>query len=136
LLAAAANLGADAAVVVMGGMPLALVSTGSAGRRARFDHRPEDAEIRRGLTDRDTGGRVADVNAVEAESNAAHHLAHVGLREIRVGTTRAAGGAIAAHFDTAQERGLIDTCRLRVCLHDVLNCHVVSSCAAPARVTA
>src|SRR3954452_15890109 len=110
----------------MGGMPLALITTGLAGRPARLDHCPDDVEIRRGLTHRDAGGSVAGVGAVEAEANAAHHLVHVVLREIGVGTTRAAGGTVEALFDTAQKRVLIDTCRLRMCLHYVLNRHVLS----------
>ena len=38
LLAATADLGANAAVLMMGGVPLALVTAGFAGRRARLDH--------------------------------------------------------------------------------------------------
>ena len=109
----------------MGGMPLALITTGMAGRRAGFDHCPEDAEIRRGLTYSDPGGSVADVGAVEAEANAAHHLVHVVLREIGVGATRAAGGTVEALFYTAQKRVVIDTCRLWMCLDYVLKCHLV-----------
>ena len=111
----------------MGGMPLAFITTRLAGRRASFDHCAEDAEIRRSLAYRDPGGRVTNVGAVEAEANAAHHLAHVDLREIGVGTTRAAGGTVDALLDTAQERGLIDICRFWMCLDDVLNRHVLSS---------
>ena len=110
----------------MGGMPLALITTGLTRRRAGFDHCPEDAEIGRGLTYRDTGGGVAGVGAVEAEADAAHHLVYVVLREIGVGTTRATGGTVEALFDTAQERVVIDTCRLWMSLDYVLNCHVLS----------
>jgi hypothetical protein len=101
LLAAAADLGANTAVLVMGGMPLALSTTGLARRGAGLDHRPQDAQIRRGLTYRDPGGRVACISAVEAEANAAHHLVHVVLREIGVGATRATGGAVEALSNTA-----------------------------------
>jgi hypothetical protein len=111
----------------MSGMPLAFITTSLAGRRAGLDHCPEDAKIRRGLTDRDPGGGAAGVGAVEAEANAAHHLVHVVLREIGVGATRAAGGAAEALFDTAQERVVIDACRLWMCLDYVLNRHVLSS---------
>jgi hypothetical protein len=110
----------------MGGMPLALITTGSAGRRAGFDHCPEDAEIRRGLTYHDTGGSVASVGAVEAEPNTAHQLVHVVLREIGVGTTCAAGATVEALFDTAQERVVINPCRLWMCLDYVLKGHVLS----------
>jgi hypothetical protein len=82
-------------------MPLALVPTSLARCGAGFDHCPEDAEIRGGLTDHDTGGSVAGVGAIEAEANAAHHLVHVVLREIGVGTTRAAGATVEALVDTA-----------------------------------
>ncbi len=86
----------------MSGMPLALITTGLAGRRAGLDYRSEDAKIRRGLTDHDPGGSGTRVGAVEAQANATHHLVHVGLREIGVGTTRAGCGAVEALFDTAQ----------------------------------
>jgi hypothetical protein len=110
----------------MSGMPLALITTGLAGRRAGLDHCPQDAEVRRGLTDRDPGGCAAGVGAVEAEANAAHHLVHVVLREIGVGTTRTAGGAVETLFDTAQERVVIDSCRLWMRLEYFLNRHVLS----------
>ena len=126
MLAAPADLRANAAVLVMGGMPLALITTGLTGRRTGLDHCPHDAKIRLGLTDHDTGGSSAGVGAVEAQANATHHLVHVVFREIGVGTTRAAGGTVEALFDTAQERVVIDTCRLWMCLEYVLNCHVVS----------
>ena len=111
----------------MSGMPLALITTGLTGRRTGLDHCPHDAKIRRGLADHDPGGSGACVGAIEAEANAAHHLVHVVLREIGVGATRAAGRAIEALFDTAQERVVIDTCRLWMCLDYVLNRHVLSS---------
>jgi hypothetical protein len=110
----------------MGGMPLALITTGLAGRRTGLDHCPQDAKIRRGLTDGDTGGSAAGVGGVEAEANATHHLVHVVLREIGVGATRAAGGAVEALLDTAQERVVIDTCRLWMRLEYFLNRHVLS----------
>jgi hypothetical protein len=118
-------------MLVVGGMPLALVARGLAGHRAGFDHYTEDAEIRRGLTYRDTGSSVAGVGAVQAKANAAHHLTHVVLREIGVGATRAAGGTVDALFDTAQKRVPIDACRLWMCPDHVLNGHVISSLARP-----
>ncbi len=110
----------------MGRVPRALIATGQAGRRAGLDHRPEDAEVRRGLPDRDPGGSGAGIGAVEAEANAAHHLVHVVLGEIGVGTTRAAGGTLEALLDTAQERVVIHAGRLWMGLHDVLDCHVLA----------
>jgi hypothetical protein len=108
----------------MGGMPLALITTGLAGRCTGLDHCPHDAKIRRRLTDHDPGGSGARVGAVEAEANAAHHLVHVVLCEIGVGTTRAVGATVEALFDTAQKRVVIDSCRFWMCLDYVLNRHV------------
>jgi hypothetical protein len=110
----------------MGGMPLALITTGLAGRGTGLDHCAHDAKIRCGLTDHDPGGSAAGVSAVEAKANAAYHLVHVVLREIRVGAARAAGATVEALFDTAQKRVVIDTCRLWMCLDYVLNGHVLS----------
>ena len=45
------------------------------------------------------------------------------VREIGVGATRAAGRAVEALFDTAQERVVIDTCRLRMRLEYFFNRH-------------
>jgi hypothetical protein len=111
----------------MSGMPLALITTGLAGRRTGLDHCPHDAKNRRGLTDHDPGSCGAGIGAVEAEANAAHHLVHVVLCEIGVGATRAAGRAVEALFDAAQERIVIDSCRFWMRLDYVLNRHVLSS---------
>ena len=111
-LAASADFGADAAVFVVGGMPLALITAGSARHGAGLDHSAEDAEIRRGLPCHDTGGSVARIHAVEAKADAAHHLAHVALRKIGVGATRAAGDTVEAVFDTTYERVAINHCWL------------------------
>ena len=114
-------------MLVVSGMPLALIATGVAGRRTGLDDCAHDAKIRLGLTDHDPGGSGTRVGAVEAQANATHHLVHVGLREIGVGTTRAGCGAVEALFDTAQERVVIDTRRLWMCLDYILKRHDLSS---------
>jgi hypothetical protein len=96
----------------MGGVPVALLGTGETRNGTGFDHGPEEAEVRRGLACRDASGCVAGVGAVEAEANAASHVAHVVLGEIGVGTTRTAGAAIEALVDTAQKRVTIQAGRL------------------------
>jgi hypothetical protein len=112
LLAAATDFGADAAVLVVGGVPFALLGTSEASDRTCFDHCADKAEIRSGLACHDAAGGVTGVGAVEAEANAAHHLAHVFLGEIGVGTTRTAGDTVDARVDTAQERVAILAGRL------------------------
>jgi len=70
----AADLGADSAVLVVGGVLLALLGAGPTGRHASLDLRAEDTKVGLGLSDEDAGGGLADVGAVEAESNATDHL--------------------------------------------------------------
>src|SRR5213078_2507694 len=76
-LAAATDFGTEPAVLVVRGVPVALLGTGEAGDATRFDHRADKAQVRRGLAGHNSAGRVADVGAVEAEANAAHRLPNV-----------------------------------------------------------
>jgi hypothetical protein len=108
LLAAAADSGADAAVLVVLGVPLTLVATGATGRGAGLDHRAEDTDIGRGLTGEDAARSVAGVGAIEVEANAAHQLLYPLLAEIGVGGTGAAGGTLETLIDAAQERISVD----------------------------
>jgi hypothetical protein len=79
ILASATDFGADAAVFVVGGVPLALLCTGNTSRRTGFDHCAEKAEIRFGLPCDDTACDVARVSAIEAEANAASQRTYVAL---------------------------------------------------------
>jgi len=123
-LAAATSFGAEPTVLMVGGVPVALLRTHKAGDVTGFDHCADEAQIRRGLAGHDAAGRVAGVGAVDAETNAANHLPHVVLGEIGVGTTRTAGGTIEALGDTAQERGTIEARRLWMQLKDLLEGHL------------
>src|SRR4029453_16213823 len=76
------------------------------------------------LARHDASGCVAGIGAVEAEANAAHHVAHVILGEIGVGTARTAGAEIEAPVDTAQKRVAIQAGRLWMQLDDLLERHV------------
>jgi hypothetical protein len=95
-------------MLVGGSVPVALLGAGEAGDGTGFDHCADKAEIRRGLAGHDAAGRLAGVGAVEAETDAAHHLFHVILGEIGVGTSRTAGGTIEALGNTAPERVAIE----------------------------
>jgi hypothetical protein len=122
----AADLGADSAVLVVGSVLLALLGARPTGCRAGRDRRAEDAEVRLGLPDEDAAGGLADVGAVEAESNAADHLPHVRLCEVGVGAARARRRAFDALFDAAQQQVTIENAGVRVCLEHVSNRHVLS----------
>jgi hypothetical protein len=124
VLATATSFGAEPAMLVVGGVPVALRGTGEAGDGTGFDHCADKAHIRRGLADHDAASRLAGVGAVEAETDAAHHLFHVVLGEVGVRTSRTAGGTIEALADTAQERVAIEARRLWMRLNDLLEGHV------------
>jgi hypothetical protein len=109
---------------VVGGVTIALLGTGEASHRTCFDHCADQAEIRGGLACHDATGSVTGVRAVEAEANAMHHLAHVLLGEIRVGTTRTAGHTVKARVDTAQERVAVLDGWLWVQRDDLVKVHV------------
>jgi hypothetical protein len=126
-LATATDFGADAAVLVVGSVPVTLLGTDETGSRTRFDYRTDEPEIRLGLACHDPARRVARVGAVKAEANAAHHLAHVVLGEISVCTTCTADNTVEALVDTAQERLAIKAARLCMQLDDLRKPQVGSS---------
>ena len=114
-------------MLVVGGVPLALVAAGAAGHRTRLDHCAHDADIGCGLAGDDATRGVAGVRAVEAEANAADHLLHVLLTEAGIGTAGAGSGTVEALLDAVQERVAINARRLRMRRDDLSNRHVVSS---------
>jgi hypothetical protein len=126
LLATAAGCGADAAVLMVMSVPLALLSAGTARHRARLDRSADDAEIRFRLTCDDAAGGVARIGTVETEANAADQFRDVALTEARVGAARARCGAVEAVLDAAQEHLAIDAGRARMRLEHLLNGHGVS----------
>ena len=111
-------------MLVMSRVAIALLGRDDASQRAGFDHRADEAEVRGRLTTHDATGGITGVGAVEAKTNAAHHLAHILLGEIRVGTTRTANDTLKARVDTAQERAAILDGRPRMQLDDLVNLHV------------
>jgi hypothetical protein len=127
LLAAAAHLGADAAVLVMLGVALALRATGAACHGAAFKRRADDADIGRGLAGHDAAGGIADVGAVEAEANAADQILQVALAEVSIGAAGTDSGAVAARLDTAHEGIEIADGRLGMRLEHLSNGHLLSS---------
>lgn len=126
LLATVTDLGANTAMLMVGGMALALLRAGEAGRRTGFDDGADDAEIGLRLARHDAASGLARVGAIEAEPNATHHLLHVALDEIGVRTARTAGSTVEALSDTAQDSVVIQACRAWMQLDDLLKGHVLS----------
>jgi hypothetical protein len=133
LLAPAADFGADPTVLVMRGVPAALLGTGATCRCARLDRCSDDAEIRFGLPGHNATSRVAEVCAVKAEANAADELHDVLLAEARIGAARASRGTVEALVDTAEHQIAIEAGRSGMLLDHLSSCHVVSSSRDKAR---
>jgi hypothetical protein len=124
LLATPADLGADAAVLMVGRVLLALLTARLAGRCAGLNRRTENVEIRLGLPDEDAAGGVADVGAVQTEANATKLLSYVRLGEVGVGVARARRRAVAAVLDAAHQQVTIEKVGPWVSLENVSNRHV------------
>lgn len=84
------------------GMPLALISTGTARCGAGLDGRAEDAEIGLRLTRQHAAGGVAEIGAVKTQANATDHVSDVLLGETRIGASGARGRAVDAAFNAAK----------------------------------
>jgi hypothetical protein len=119
LLAAATDFGAETAMLEVSGMPLALLATGKAGRPTGFDGWMNETEIRHGLPKQDASGRVADISAVEVESNAAHQFLQIILAQTGVRAGGATCAAVEAFADAAKDGISILGGRHRVQLEDL-----------------
>jgi hypothetical protein len=84
VLAAAARLGADAAVLVVAGVMLTLGVTGTTHFCACAYLGAEDREIQLGLAGDDLGRHATNGGTVQTESNAFHELSDHRLSEARI----------------------------------------------------
>jgi hypothetical protein len=108
------------------GVLLAFRGARAAGYRAGLDDHAEDVGVRLCLPDDDAAGDVADVGAIEAETNAADHLLHVRLGQVGVGAARARRSADAAVFDAPEQQLSVESAGPWVCLEHVSNRHELS----------
>jgi hypothetical protein len=125
LLAATANLRADAAVIMMRRVALALNGARTTHDDARLDRYPNDAQIDFGLAGQDAADRVADIGAVEIEPDGPDQLQCIWLAKTGVGAAGARGGTVVAVVNTAQEQVTIQADRPGMSLDDVSNRHLV-----------
>ena len=125
LLAATADLRADAAVIMVRRVALALNGARTTHDDARLDRCPNDAQIDFGLAGQDAADRVADIGAVEIEPDGPDQLQCVWLAKTGVGAAGARGGTVVAVVNTAQEQVTIQADRPGMSLDDVSNRHVV-----------
>jgi hypothetical protein len=126
LLAAATDLGAHAAVVMVGRVALALLGARTTRDSARLERGAYDAKVRFGLTGQDPAGGLAHIGAVEVQPDAPHQLRHIRLAEARVGTGGTGGRAVEALVDAAQKQISIEADRARMPVQDFSNGHVLT----------
>jgi hypothetical protein len=108
----------------MMGVPLALISAGTAGCGAGLDGRAEDADIRLRLARHHAAGGGAQIGAVKTQANAADHVSDVLLGETRVGASSARGAAVDAVFNAAKKHLAIGAGWVWMRRDDLSNTHV------------
>ena len=120
-LAAAADFGAYPAVLVVGGVPLALLRAQTACFGASLERGPRHLGLEIGLAGEDPARGVAHVGAVEVEPYAAGERLGVVLTEAGVGAGGAALGAVQASLDALNERLGVQRRGARVSLKHLLS---------------
>jgi hypothetical protein len=123
LIAAAAGIGADLAVLVMVGVFRAFVATQLAGDDAGADLAQQEIPICFSLAAQDAAGRLADVGAVKIEADAAAQIFYIRLAQTGVGATGTRLGAGVARFNTADHRFQISLKMIPVGLQHFSNNH-------------
>jgi hypothetical protein len=98
------------------GMPLALLGADAASLRAGLHDGSRELRIERGLPAEDIARRSAHIAAVQTQSDAADQHAYVVLAEISVRTGGAALRAVEARVDAGEQRGALDRGPPRMCL--------------------
>jgi hypothetical protein len=126
LLAAATNLCADTAVVVVGRVTIALLGTRTTRDHARLDRGANQTEGGLGLTGHDPACVLTHVGAVEIETDTPDQLGHVRLAEAGVGAAGARGGTVEALVNAAQQHITIQAGWPRMALDDFPDCHIPS----------
>ncbi len=123
LFAAAASCRAETTMLMVAGVPLALLTAGSAGGCTSLDRCAEDTGIGFCLAREDPAGRLTSVGAVETKADTADQSLDVVLAETCVGATGASGGAVEAVVDAAHERLAIRARWMWMCLDELLDGH-------------
>lgn len=102
--ALAAGLGADAAVLVVLRVALALLGADTARRHACLEQRPCELRLEGCLARQHAARRLAGIGAVEVDPDAPDELADVRLAQAGVGARDAGLSAREALLDAAGER--------------------------------
>jgi hypothetical protein len=119
LFALSTHLAADAAVLVMMRVPLALVAAVPTSFDASLKSYAGDVGNELGLPAEDTAGRDADVAAVQAERNARNQRLEIGLAQVGVSAGCTALSAVEACVDAGDQRTEFDPECPRMRLQDL-----------------
>src|ERR687889_2881123 len=105
--AATAGLSADAAVLVVLGVPLALVPAHLASLGAGLQGGRRYLNVKGRLAEEDLAGRVAHVGAIKVEADAAYQHLYILLTEAGVGAGGGNPGANTKKFGALEPRLLV-----------------------------
>jgi hypothetical protein len=106
LLTIPARLSADAAVLVLTCVTLALLRTNPAGNSTGANHLPNDLLVGPRSAARHRAGRIANVSAVKIEPNALRQLLNTILTKTGISAGYAALGTRVAFLDAFDQRGV------------------------------
>jgi hypothetical protein len=120
LLAVTASLGAHPAVLIVGGVVLALVAAQTASLGARLEGGPRHLRLEGRLTGEDPTRRIAHVSAVEVEPDAAGEGLGVVLAEAGVRASCATLSTVEAGLYALNERPGVHGSGARVGLQHLL----------------
>jgi hypothetical protein len=119
LLAAPAVFRTDAAMLVVGGVPLALLRTGTACLQTALNHGAGQIPVELGLPAENLSGGDTHVGAVQTQTDAADHRRHVVLGEVGIRARGAALRAVEASVDACNQHLRLDRGSSGVRLEDL-----------------
>jgi hypothetical protein len=123
LLTGAAGLGANAAMVMMGGMVPTFLGAEPTGFAARFQHAADRLRIGSGTARDDLAGRSADIGTVEVETDALSKFRNAAFTDAGIGTRQACLGAGETFLDADEQRLANAALHMRMGTEHLLNQH-------------
>jgi hypothetical protein len=108
LLAASANVRADAAMLMVISMPLTFLPADAARLGAGLDDRPREFRLELSLPAQDLARGSANITAVQTQADTADQHAYVVLAEVSVGAGSATLRAVEACLDARKQRPGLD----------------------------
>jgi hypothetical protein len=127
-LALPAGFGADAAVLMVAGVPVALVGAQAAEVGASLQHLYHQGRSGGSPPGQDRPGARAGISAIEIETDAAGELGGIPLGEAGVGAGYAGLGAVEAGFYALNQSVIGDSGGFGMAGQHLAHAHAVLSC--------